>query len=211
MSFITNISDWLEDKSLGAKLLLLIGIIIIISSAYWYFYWSPNNKKLVSLNNTLKTKTTKLKELENIAAQLPKFEQEFNRLNKEFEVSSLKLPKDEEIPALIDSIYSEVSASGLDPKVFTKKGQVSKNIYAEIPIDMEVSGSFFELATFFDRVSRLPRIVNIENINLKEGNASRRTEVEDGELSADFTAVTFRLLPNIQNTEESGKTDKLKR
>ncbi len=202
-----NISNWLEDKSLGAKLLLLLGIVLIISVAYWYFYWSPNNKKLVSLNNTLKTKTTKLKELENIAAQLPKFEEEFNRLNKEFEVSSLKLPKDEEIPALIDSVYSEVSASGLDPKVFSKKGQINKSIYAEIPIDMKVSGSFFELATFFDRVSRLPRIVNIRNINLDKS----KSQDEDSELSADFTAVTFRLLPTAQNTDESGKTDKLKR
>ena len=207
MSFFANLQDWLEDKSLGAKLLLLLGIIVIIAAAYWYLYWSPNNRKLVSLNNTLKTKTTKLKELENIAAQLPKFEEEFNRLNKEFEVSSLKLPKDEEIPALIDSVYSEVSASGLDPKVFSKKGQVSKNIYAEIPIDMEVSGSFFEVATFFDRVSRLPRIVNIRNINLSSG----KNPNDDSDLSADFTAVTFRLLPNAENTGETGKTDKLKR
>ncbi|MGH7885006.1 MAG: type 4a pilus biogenesis protein PilO [Thermodesulfobacteriota bacterium] len=203
-------SDWLDNKSLTTKLSLLIGIIIIISAAYWYFFWSPNNKNLVSLNQTLTTKKTKLAELENIARELPKFEAEFKRLQKEFEVSSLKLPKDEEIPALIDSVYSEVSASGLEPVVFSKKAQISKDIYAEIPIDMKVSGSFFELATFFDKVSRLPRIVNIRDIDLTQGANRGKDLADEGELSAGFTAVTFRLLPAPAKDEQSG-TDKLKR
>lgn len=207
---LSRLSDWLESKTLGTKLILLIVIVVILSAGYWYFYWSPNNKKLISLDKTLNTKQTKLAELENIAKELPKFELEFKRLQKEFEVSALKLPKDEEIPALIDSVYSEVSASGLEPVIFSKKGQVSKNIYAEIPIEMKVSGSFFELATFFDKVSRLPRIVNLRDISLKEGNTRGRSATEEDELSADFTAVTFRLLPNATAQQESG-TDKLKR
>ena len=106
-------------------------------------------------------KKKKLTELQNIERKLPEFEREYKRLNKEFEISSLKLPKNEEIPALIDAVYSEVSASGLEPIEFSKEKPVTKSIYAEIPIEMSVNGSFFEIATFFDRVSRLPRIVNI--------------------------------------------------
>lgn len=210
MAVFSNTSDWLQTKSLGTKLILLIAIIVFISGVYWYFFWSPNNKKLSSLQRTLTTKQTKLAELQNIAKQLPEFEKEFERLNREFEISALKLPKDQEIPALIDSVYSEVSASGLEPIEFAKKGQITKSIYAEIPIEMSVSGSFFEIATFFDRVSRLPRIVNIRNINLEKGKSRGRDAVDEDELNADFTAVTFRLLEEAVNTPDSGK-DKLKR
>lgn len=209
MAIISGASDWLEGKSLVTKLLLLILMIVIISGVYWYFFWSPNNDKLTSLQRTLKTKETKLAELQNIAKQLPEFEREYNRLNKEFEISSLKLPKTEEIPALIDSVYSEVSASGLEPVVFSKQGQVVKSIYAEIPIEMRVSGSFFEIATFFDRVSRLPRIVNIRNINLRNARSVRYAD-DQGELDAEFTAVTFRLVESATAVPGS-ENDKLKR
>ena len=57
---------------------------------------------------------------------------------------------------------------------------------------MKVKGSYFELANFFDRISRLPRIVNVRNLDLKRSKSSSRGNIE---LDAEFTTVTFRLLP----------------
>jgi len=192
MAFLENIIDWLNEQPLLNKLAILIVLVLIISGSYWYFFWSPNNQELQSLQKTLQTKRKKLNELENIKADLPKFIAENERLNKEFEIASLKLPKEEEIPALIDSIYSDISAAGLEPKKFAPKGQVNKEIYAEIPIEMNVKGSYFELANFFDRISRLPRIVNVRDLNLKRSKSSSQRNIV---LDADFTTVTFRLLP----------------
>lgn len=196
MYYIDAITEWLEEKSLIAKIALLMAIVIVISGAYWYFFWSPNNQKLSNLERSLQNKQKRLAELETIQKDLPKFEQEFERLNKEFQIASLKLPKEEEIPSLINSIYSDISAAGLEPQVFAPKARRPKDIYSEIPIEMEVVGTYHELASFFDRISRLPRIVNVQDLNL-----SRRKGKNDPEnvvLEADFTTVTFRLLPNKQ-------------
>lgn len=196
MYYIDTITEWLEEKSLIAKIALLMAIVIVISGVYWYFFWSPNNQKLTNLERSLQNKQKRLAELETIQKDLPKFEQEFERLNKEFQIASLKLPKEEEIPSLINSIYSDISAAGLEPQVFAPKARRPKDIYAEIPIEMEVVGTYHELASFFDRISRLPRIVNVQDLNL-----SRRKGKNDPEnvvLEADFTTVTFRLLPNKQ-------------
>ena len=100
MNIINNITDWLDEQTLVTKVLLLIAIMVFLSGLYWYFIWSPNNKELVSLNKKLNQRKARLAELKNIAAELPKFEKEFERLNKEFKVASLKLPKQQEIPAL---------------------------------------------------------------------------------------------------------------
>lgn len=209
MSFIENIIDWLNEQPLQNKLAILVVLVLIISGAYWYFFWSPNNQKLSGLQKTLQTKRKKLNELENIKADLPKFIAENERLNKEFQIASLKLPKEEEIPALIDSVYSDISASGLEPKKFAPKGQVNKEIYAEIPIEMNVTGSYFELANFFDRISRLPRIVNVRNLNLKRSKASSQRDVV---LDADFTTITFRLLPPPpEDSKLKGKKGKRKK
>ena len=105
----------------------------------------------------------------------------------------IKLPEEKEIPTLIDSIYKEVSGSGLESNTFAPKGEVKKNIYAEIPIEMKVYGSYYDLANFFDRVSRLPRIVNIRDLNLSREQKKGRGD--STLLTADFTTVTFRLLP----------------
>ena len=204
---LDNLTDWLNEQTLVTKLALFVGLILIISGAYWYFFWSPNNQELNRLQSTLQTKRKKLTELENIKKDLPKFIAENERLNKEFKVSSLKLPKEEEIPALIDSVYSDISASGLEPVVFAPKGQVNKDIYAEIPIEMQVQGSYFELANFFDRISRLPRIVNVRDLNLRRSKSSDSKNVI---LDADFNTVTFRLLPPKPVSEES-KLDKRKK
>lgn len=207
MLFFGNISDWLSEKPFTTKIAILLGLIIIISGIYWYFIWSPNNDQLNGLQKTLETKKKRLAELENIKRDLPKFEQEFERLNKEFQIASLKLPKEEEIPTLIDSIYLDLSASGLEPVGFAPQSLVKKDIYAEIPIKMNVIGSYFELANFFDRVSRLPRIVNVRNLNLK---LHKKSTSRDSILGADFTTVTFKLLPpeEVESRMKKGKKGK---
>ena len=204
---LENTIDWLNEQPLLNKLAILVVIVLIISGLYWYFFWSPNNEKLQGLQKNLQTKRKKLNELENIKADLPKFIAENERLNKEFQIASLKLPKEEEIPALINSVYSDISAAGLEPRKFAPKGQVNKDIYAEIPIEMNVRGSYFELANFFDRISRLPRIVNVRNLNLERSKASSQRNIL---LNAEFTTVTFRLLPP-RETDSKLKDKKGKR
>jgi type IV pilus assembly protein PilO len=193
MASIQNVAESINQKSFRVRLGILIGIIVVICGFYWYFFWSPKSDELNSARAELQKEEKKLNEYQAIARELPRFEQEFNKLNKEFEASARKLPEEKEIPSLIDGIYKEVSGSGLESNTFAPKGEVKKNIYAEIPIEMEVYGSYYDLANFFDRISRLPRIVNIRDLNL-----SREKKKERGDstlLTADFTTVTFRLLP----------------
>lgn len=193
MASIQSIVESINEKPLRIRLGMLIAILVVISGAYWYFWWSPKSEELDTAKAELQREEKKLNEYQAIARELPRFEQEFNKLNKEFEESARKLPEEKEIPSLIDSIYKEISGSGLESNTFAPKGEVKKDIYAEIPIEMKVYGSYYDLANFFDRISRLPRIVNVRDLNL-----SREKKKEGGDstlLDADFTTVTFRLLP----------------
>ena len=193
MAIIQNISEALNQQRLYVRLGILLFIIVIMCGVFWYFFWSPKTEELKSARNELQRNEAKLREYEAIAKELPRFEQEFKRLNKEFEEASRKLPQEKEIPGLIDSIYAAVSASGLESNTFAPKPEVKKNVYAEIPIDMKVYGTYYDLARFFDRVSKLPRIVNIRDLNLSQDkNKSSGQKIV---LSAAFTPVTFRLLP----------------
>ena len=206
MGKLTEFVDSIQEKSLRAKIGLLAGVVIVLSGVYWYFVWSPKAEQLKAARGNLERLQKKLNEYESIARELPKFELEFKRLNREFEIASLKLPQEKEIPALIDGVYAQVSASGLEPINFVPKKEVKKDIYSEIPIQMKVAGSYAQLANFFDRISTLPRIVNVRDLILmRDDKASKENDIV---LSADFTSVTFRVLPvpeNLGETTDSGK------
>ena len=191
MAFYDEISERLSEQPVHVKLILLLVIVVVISAAYWYFYWSPGRETLARAERKVASEQKKVKKYEAIGAELPAFEKEFDRLEREFELISLKLPKEKEIPALIDSVYSEISGSNLDSIIFAPQGQVAKEIYAEIPIQMEVIGGYFNLANFFDRISRLPRIVNVRDLVLSRADVKGNNVV----LNAKFSVVTFRLLP----------------
>jgi type IV pilus assembly protein PilO len=198
MAFLDEYSEKLNEQPLHVKAGVLLLIVAVISVVYWYFFWSPGNEQLQAAENKLRQHEIKVREYEAVAAELPKFEKEYKRLEREFELVARKLPKDKEIPALIDGVYSEIAASNLESIIFAPKPQVTKEIYAEIPIEMEVIGTYFNLADFFDRISRLPRIVNVRDLQLTRNNIRGGTVI----LNVKFDVVTFRLLP-----EQAAKPD----
>ena len=201
ISAIQNLVSTINEQTTQVKVGVLLFLVVAISAGYWYFYWSPKSDDIRRAKVRVSQVEKQVSEYEAIARELPKFEAENKRLQKEFELVASKLPKEKEIPALIDSVYKDISASNLDSIVFAPKPQVTKEIYAEIPIEMQVVGTYYNLADFFDRISRLPRIVNVRNLNLERGDGGGRN------LNATFNVVTFRLLPPPPPTQK-GKNAK---
>ena len=204
MNIIRNISEALNQQPISLRLGIFIGILVILCGVFWYLFLYPKAYELMITRNELQRNEARLKEFEAIAKELPRFEQEFKRLNREFEEASRKLPQEKEIPNLIDAMYAGVSASGLESNTFAPKPEVKKEIYAEIPIDMKVYGTYYDLVSFFDMISKIPWVVNIRDLDL-----SREIMKSSGDktvLNASFTTVTFRLLPpSPQQPETKGK------
>ncbi len=191
MAIFEDMVESINSKSFQARLLILAVIIAVLAGAFYYFLLEPKRSEIKSLQTTLQKREKLKNEYENIARELPKFEAENKRLQNEFKQAAKKLPVKKEIATLIDSIYSAVNASGLKPIAFTPKKEVQKEVYIEIPISLNVRGSYFELANFFDRIAKLPRIVNIRNLSLKVSKNTRKKMI----LNATFSAVTFRIKP----------------
>jgi type IV pilus assembly protein PilO len=198
MSRFEDLVESINQKTLSVKLGILFGIIAFMVVAYWYLFWSSKSEELKTAKIQLQKQEATLNEYKNIEKELPKFELEFKRLSREFDEAARKLPEEKEIPSLIDSVYAAVSASGLVSDTFAPKPEVKKDIYAEVPVEMKVFGSYYDIATFFDRISKLPRIVNIKDLNLQREDVRGDKVV----LNASFTTLTFRLLP-VSDVEEA--------
>ncbi|GIW46320.1 MAG: pilus assembly protein PilO [Deltaproteobacteria bacterium] len=206
MARLDTLIESIHGKPLHTRLAILAGVIVVIVLVYWYFFWSPKSEELERARANLQKKEKTLNEYRAVARELPKFEQEFKRLNKEFEQAALKLPEEKEIPSLIEGVYAAVSAAGLEAVAFTPKREIPRDIYAEIPIEMNVFGSYYELADFFYRVSKLPRIVNVRELNM--AREDKRSSGNSIVLKASFTTVTFRLLPATNASDDKQKKGK---
>jgi type IV pilus assembly protein PilO len=172
------------------KILILVLVIILETAALVWFLYLPKHQELVGLKTELSKLQSEIDEKTRIATNLPRLQKEYDQLNVELAQALTELPNSKEIPSLLTSITALGKNAGLDFLVFRPKAEVAKDFYAEVPVDIVISGSYFSVANFFAAVSNLPRIVNITNVafsDIKNVNNRMMTKVT-------CLATTFRFL-----------------
>ncbi len=187
--------------TLAARLGVALGLGVAIAGGYFYWLYLPKNEELKQAQARLASAEAKLRESRKTAAELPRFKEEVLRLNQELVVALAQLPEEKDIPDLLASVSRVGQESGLEVLLFKPAAEKREGLYASIPVQMQATGTFHQLVTFFDRVSRLPRIVTIRDVTLsdpKEANA-RIT------LKAAFNATTYRFLPDAALEQDKGK------
>ena len=137
----------------------------------------------------MKNLEKKLSTAKNTAKNLPKIQEEMNNAESQLKIVMKALPETKEIPTLLESISLSGQDAGLEFVLFQPGNEQSKSFYAEIPVSIQISGKYHNVAVFFDKVARLPRIVNIQDINMKPDPAKKNNE-----LITTCTAVTYKFL-----------------
>ena len=172
------------------KILILVLVVMVEAAALIWFLYLPKHTELAGLKVELAKLQSEIDEKTRIATNLPRLQREFDQLNIELAQALTELPNSKEIPSLLTSITAVGKNAGLDFLVFKPRGEVTKDFYAEVPVDITVSGSYFSVANFFAAVANLPRIVNISSVafsDIKNVNNRMMTKVT-------CLATTFRFL-----------------
>jgi len=181
------------------KILLFVLIMIIEAAALVWFLYKPVYQEHENLKASLAKLQNEIDEKNRIVANLPRLQLEYDQLNRELVQALTELPNSKEIPSLLTSITTLGKSAGLDFLVFRPKPEVSKDFYAEVPVDITVAGSYYSVANFFAAVSNLPRIVNITNVaftDVKNVNNRILTKVN-------CLATTFRFLDKKEIKNDS--------
>jgi len=172
-----------RNQQLGLTAFLMVAI----SLAFWYFWWTENAAKLETLQKELSTLNAQISELNAVRAQMPALEKEVEQLSLRLDQLRRILPPAKETPDLMKRLQALASQSNLKIKSFAPGTAKQMEFYLEWPIEIQVDGTYPNLATFFDRVGRLPRIVNIGNLRAAANNKPSFTHT----LSAQYTATTY--------------------
>src|SRR6266700_358916 len=121
-------------------------------------------------------------------------ERDLRDLGAELKRAQARLPDQREIANLLDNVAASGRQAGLEITLFRQKPEVLHDFYAEVPVEMQMRGTYQDVALFLDRVKRLDRIVNVANIQLTKP----RLEGERMLLDAACTATTFRFLDEAE-------------
>jgi type IV pilus assembly protein PilO len=132
----------------------------------------------VQLRSQFEAKAFQVANLDALRAQLKEMEEQFGALLGQ-------LPKDTEVPGLLEDITEKGVDSGLKFSSIALQGEQVAEFYVELPIDINLTGTYHDLGAFASGVAGLPRIVTLHDFKIAPGQGS-------GELSMQITAKTYR-------------------
>jgi type IV pilus assembly protein PilO len=168
-----NFSAFIDTKyiPLDNKVKLVIALVLIIApiALFYFFMYSPNVKKINGLTSKKAKLNTEIATAKKAAGELEKVKASIAETEALFKETALLLPEDKEIPALLRNISDLGKGAGLDFLSFKPGPEVPKDFYAEIPVDIQINGPYHNMGYFLDQVSKLERIVTVDNIQMGSG------------------------------------------
>ena len=182
--------DKLAKLPRPVRLGMVPALVALVVAAYGYFLYMPASTELDQANERVLQLQRKLSEVRAVAANEQAVKEEIAVLERKLAAALRQLPDSKELPVLLTDITSLGKNAGLDFKAFRPQAEVRKAFYAEVPIDIEFTGQYHDIASFFDEVSRLPRIVNISELDVKVTRETPTTTF----LGVKGKATTFRFV-----------------
>ncbi len=185
---------------LWQKAAALAGGFVVILGLYLYFIWLPLHEEVQQVRASIETQQQMLEKNRRLAANLPRKQAEYAQLEKQLHVALKMLPSKSQIPDLLEGVSRAGKDSGLVFTVFRPGEEKPREYVAEVPVEVEITGTYRQLITFLRRVGEMPRIVDIKNLTLvplEEGTASGNTG--RSLLSISGLAVTYRFVESAGN------------
>jgi type IV pilus assembly protein PilO len=149
------------------KIGILAGLILLLLVVGYFYIYLPGDDKVTRLTEEIGSIRGDRDRKRVLSATLPKLQKQLQDWDAKLKTAVAQLPDRKEIPDLLSSLSTKARESGLEIVLFRPRAENFQEFYAEIPVDIVVRGGFFNAATFFDEVGKLNRLVNIDNIELK--------------------------------------------
>jgi len=183
----------LKNVPLYAKILIAVAPAVIIAVVVIFLLVLPKHKEIKAVENKIAAQENEIAKNQAKAAKLPELTLENEKLRNRLNALKQQLPEEKEISTLLKQVSDLCIRAGL--KVLLWKPQERKThasgIVFEIPVNVELSGSYHNLGSFFSSLTKLNRIVNISNIRLTDPKPDKGSAV----LKISFVATTFSAIP----------------
>ncbi len=203
---IEGLLDSIREWPIKQKIAALLGLIVVVFALDYVYVLQPRSDALVQMKEDLAKDQATLEEKRLKVNAKADEEKRIRDLQADVKRAEARLPEGREIADLLSNIAASARAVGLDLTLFRQKPESYSEFYADVPVQMEMRGTYHELAAFMDRVKRLDRIVNVSDIQLRRP----RVEGDVVLLDASCTATTFRFLDEQERKIRAEQQQKAK-
>lgn len=200
MSKIEPLIKKIEELDKIQRLCICIATIAVLGAGYYFALASPMIEEINENKAKYESTQKKLSIAKKKAAQLPRLRKEREMKKAEFRKAMKALPEKREIPSLLTTISQIGQATGVLFSSFKPAKEKTLDFYAEIPVDIIMTGDFHSTITFFDQVTSMGRIVNVRNVKMT-------ADAKTGKLKTSCQAVTYKFVEQ----KEGGKRNKKKK
>lgn len=164
---------------------LILGLAFVI--IFYLFFYKSKNAQLKSVRADRIKVEEEVGRLQAKKVALDKIEAEIIILTKTLKELEAVIPQKKETSDILSNLHQLATGSRINIEKFIPKGEIDKDYYYEWQLPIEITGNFHNLAIFFDRLSRFPRLFTVENFSIK--SVSNQTEALT--ISAAFMAKTY--------------------
>jgi type IV pilus assembly protein PilO len=179
-----DIGIWPWPAKAGA-LFLLLALLLFVS---WYLGWSPQTDELEQKRNRENTLRQEYSSKKAQAINLDLHIQQLKEVEQQFGALLRQLPSKSEMDALLSDINQAGLGRGLQFELFKPAGERLQDFYAELPVNIRVTGVYHDIGAFASDVSQLSRIVTLNDV------AIINKDPKDLTLTMEAVAKTFRYL-----------------
>lgn len=171
-----------------------VGAFVLLAGAgcgaFYYYYEMPARAEMKGREQQLTSLRADIKKGLDTARKLPEFRSQVGELEGRLENLRAVLPEEKDAADLLRRLQTVAAQSNLEIHSFHPNPIVTKQLHAEWPITLELFGTYHNLATFFDRVGKFTRIINITGVDIK----GRERPAPNLTITATCIATTFVLL-----------------
>ncbi|HEY1732460.1 MAG TPA: type 4a pilus biogenesis protein PilO [Terriglobales bacterium] len=191
---MANFSELSGIKQWGA---VIVGGAIV-SVALYFTVFKTQNEKNATAQHGLEDKIRENNELESYRPKLKQIEQQLAELKQQLEIEARIVPDEKQIDGFMTTMDAEAQKAGVELRRYSAKDVKSQQYFTEVPFDIEMDGPYYSMLNFFDRVSKLERIVNVGNLLVSTtrnpGGAKAKHTYQyapNESIVASFTATTY--------------------
>lgn len=176
----------LEERKWYMALAIGVALAVVLAGTVQYLWFSNINADIKKKRGELDGLNREIQKGRAAERKLSQFREEVKRLELELSKLLLILPSQRNTEELIKRVEALARQGDFGLKKFTPGEFIRKDFYSEWPIDIQMDGTYHNLALFFDRMSRFSRIVNVEELKIQG-----LENLPGKSIAASFVAKTF--------------------
>lgn len=159
---MAKFTDMPEKAQLG-----IVAVVVLVASValYFVFYKSMSDANRAT-EVKLQAKVSENNTLRPYEQKLPELNRTVDALKLQLENLQKIVPDEKEADQFMHAMQNEAQKAGIEIRRYEAKATSTKEFYTEVPFDMELDGPYYAMLNFFDRVSKLERIINVSNLQV---------------------------------------------